>query len=127
MRRPEYQEPCPSCDDLRRDNDAGQNFLDLKREQAEIKANPKDANNYLDMAEIYLKGAVRNLDKGDYSGARLLLKGTDLGRKTDNGHGAARGWDGALDVLKKAAALGAEPERLKKLNLPALQLKNILD
>lgn len=120
----EHKDACVGCHNLRNGNeDATQLHKDLQATNKKIDAAPTTGSNYADLAEIYLKSALRHAENHDWAGALIMLDGGPRAqqRHPDGSHINA---DGVRNALEMAAKHGADPKRVELL---AQQRENIGD
>ena len=108
----EPKDACVGCHNLRNGNeDATQLHKDLQATNKKIDAAPTTGSNYADLAEIYLKSALRHAENHDWAGALIMLDGGPRAqqRHPDGSHINA---DGVRNALEMAAKHGADTSRL---------------
>lgn len=78
-------------------------IMQLQQLIADTNDDPKmQGRAFLNLARCFL-GVAANKAAYDPEGARIVLYGTPAGRMTQDHHGRARGYDGAVDALKEAS------------------------
>lgn len=119
------ENPCDSCADLRAGAyEPKENYTKLKQIQNDIPTATTEEKGKLftEMAELYLRNAVRHADKGEALETKLLTAGSDLGRQTPDTTGKPRGYDGAMNVLGLAAENGGDATKIRQLSQNAKEL-----
>lgn len=119
------ENPCDSCAGLRAGAyDAKENYTRLRQVQNDIPTATTEEKGklYTEMAELYLRNAVRHADNGEANETKLLTAGSDLGRQTPDSTGKPRGYDGALNALGLAVENGGDATKIRKLSLNAKEL-----